>query len=380
MKKKVWLFMAICLLMPGLFLGLESPVQAQQESGAIVQAILFYSPSCPHCHTVIDQHLPPLQEQYGDQLQILGVDVSKPLGQQLYQNTITKFNLPTPRQGVPALVVGDTVLVGSVEIPQLFPQIIADGLAAGGIGWPDIPSLLEMVPNLPPSAAPGAQPLPAPPAPETAVESITVPLAEIDTAAMLTEAAAPADPAGFALAWIVMAGMFASLIYAFWRFQRVREPGISFLEMAETPINGPSIPILVLIGLAVASYLSYVEITQVAAVCGPVGECNIVQSSPYAQILGIPVAVLGLVNYLAVGALWLWQKNAPQKKQIVAILLLLSVFGVFFSIYLTALELFVIHAVCAWCLTSAVVTTLIMVVVVNGVTKRPSALVTELVG
>ncbi len=54
-----------------------------------------------------------------------------------------------------------------------------------------------------------------------------------------------------------------------------------------------AVPALALIGLGVALYLSYVELLQVEAVCGPVGECNIVQASPYAQFLGIPIAVLG---------------------------------------------------------------------------------------
>lgn len=381
MKKILWLLAAFLFASSFSSDKLVQSLHAQTEQQSVVQAVLFYSPTCPHCHTVIDQHLPPLQQQYGDRLQILGVDVSKPVGQQLYQNTIGHFNLSSQRQGVPALVVGDTVLVGSVEIPQMFPQIIADGLAAGGIGWPDIPALFEIVPDLPPSAAPGAA-LPAaePPAAESAAEGVGVGLAEIDTATLAAEAAPLANPSGFALAWLVMGGMALALVYAFWRFQQARLAGASFWETAVAPLDTPFIPLLLLVGLVVAAYLSYVEVTHVEAVCGPVGECNLVQSSPYAQIFGIPIAVLGLVNYLAVGGLWLWQRANPLQKRPVVALLVLTIFGVFFSIYLTALELLVIHAICAWCLTSAVVTTLLMVVVVNGVTQRPSALASELVG
>lgn len=356
----------------------SSSVAATQP---IVQAILFYSPTCPHCHTVIDQHLPPLQEQYGEQLQILGVDVSKPVGQQLYQNAIAHFNLSSQRQGVPTLVVGETVLVGSVEIPQQFPQIIADGLLAGGIGWPEIPGLHESVPNLPPSAsAVVAAPTAVGAAVGMPAEGVGVALGEIDTSSMTAEMAVASTPSGYALAWAIMAGMVGALLFVAWRLWQTRAAEGSWLTTAVAPLNTPFISMLVLAGLVVAAYLSYVEITHVAAVCGPVGECNIVQSSPYAQILGIPVAVLGLVNYLVVGALWAWQRARPQNRQTAVALLLLSLFGVFFSIYLTALELFVIHAVCLWCLTSAVVTTLIMLVVVDGLTKRPSPLAPELVG
>lgn len=381
MMKRLWICVVLCAWATAVpFATAQSDVSSAAQP--IVQAILFYSPTCPHCHTVIEQHLPPLQEQYGEQLQILGVDVSKPVGQQLYQNAITYFNLPSQRRGVPTLVVGETVLVGSVEIPQQFPQIIADGLAAGGIGWPEIPGLHEAVPNLPPSAAPAAvaETAVAAPVATEATGNVGVALNQIDTSIMATETAVAATPSGYALAWVVMAGMVAALLFAAWRLQQTRAAEGSWLTTAVAPLDTPLIPILLLVGLVVAAYLSYVEVTHVAAVCGPVGDCNIVQSSPYARIFGIPVAVLGLVNYLVVGALWGWQRTNPQNRPTAVALLLLSLFGVCFSIYLTALELFVIHAVCMWCLTSAVVTTLIMLVVVSGLTKRPSALAPKLVG
>ncbi|MBM4426256.1 MAG: vitamin K epoxide reductase, partial [Chloroflexi bacterium] len=58
---------------------IHSPVQAQ-TSVAVVHAVLFYSPSCGHCHYVIEEVFPPLFEKYGDQLQIVGVDVTQTEG------------------------------------------------------------------------------------------------------------------------------------------------------------------------------------------------------------------------------------------------------------------------------------------------------------
>ncbi|MBE2201794.1 MAG: vitamin K epoxide reductase [Anaerolinea sp.] len=359
--------------------------QAQTTNNAqpIVQAILFYSPTCPHCHTVIAEVLPPIQEEYGDQLQILGVDVSHEVGQQLYQEAITRLKIAQNRLGVPTLVVGDVVLVGSVEIPQQFPQLIAAGIAAGGVGWPDIPTLGEVVADLPPSADPEivAAAAAANATMETAVAQtelatagVATDVRNLDAATIATEVEAVIpDPTGFALAWAIMVGMVISLAFVLLRFSQARPYLLHLLDNRQEPLlTSWAVPLLTLLGLMVAAYLTYVEVQHVPAVCGPVGQCNVVQASPYARILGVPVAVLGLINYLAVGGLWLWQLVDKQQNIAIYGLLGITIFGTFFSIYLTALELFAIHAVCAWCLTSAVVTTLLMVVVVAALTKRPS--------
>jgi thiol-disulfide isomerase/thioredoxin len=51
----------------------------------VVRAVFFYSPTCPHCHTVINETLVPMMEQYGERLQIIGIDISQPGGQALYE-------------------------------------------------------------------------------------------------------------------------------------------------------------------------------------------------------------------------------------------------------------------------------------------------------
>jgi uncharacterized membrane protein len=104
----------------------------------------------------------------------------------------------------------------------------------------------------------------------------------------------------------------------------------------------------------------------VEAVCGPFGECNIVQSSPYAQLFGIPIAVYGVLFYLIVGNLWWIQRHLRLALQKLSHLGLigLTLFGTCFSIYLTCLELFVIRAICAWCLSSAVLTTILLLITV----------------
>jgi uncharacterized membrane protein len=123
------------------------------------------------------------------------------------------------------------------------------------------------------------------------------------------------------------------------------------------------LPALALIGLGVAAYMSYIEITKSEAVCGPVGDCNTVQESQYAYLFGvIPVGMMGIVGYLAILIAWIIGEYGPESLRKFSILSIWGMgwFGVLFSIYLTFLEPFVIGASCAWCITSAVVMTLIL--------------------
>jgi uncharacterized membrane protein len=118
--------------------------------------------------------------------------------------------------------------------------------------------------------------------------------------------------------------------------------------------------VVVLAGVGVASYLTYVHYAGLQPFCAGGGHgCQRVQSSSYARLGGIPVALLGLAGYLAVAAALL----APgEHARLAAAALAVSGFG--FSAYLTYLELFVIDAICQWCVTSAVLMTLLAVITV----------------
>jgi hypothetical protein len=83
--------------------------------------------------------LPPLKEQYGSQLRIAEIDTSTSDGADLYFAAVDYFEIPPDRRGVPTMVVGYVVLVGSREIPERLPILIEQGLDAGGVGWPAIP-------------------------------------------------------------------------------------------------------------------------------------------------------------------------------------------------------------------------------------------------
>ena len=111
-----------------------------------------------------------------------------------------------------------------------------------------------------------------------------------------------------------------------------------------------------------AGYLGFVEINQVEAVCGPVGNCNAVQESEYAILFGIlPIGVLGIMGYLVIIIIWLASLlDLPNmKRNLNLIFWVVTLFGTLFSIYLTFLEPFVIGATCIWCISSAVIMTIL---------------------
>lgn len=379
MKKLLILSLILALLLP-------ASLAIAQEEEAVVRAVLFYSPTCPHCHQVIEEVLPPLVEQHGDQLYILLIDTSQERGSQIYQSMVSSYEVPRERMGVPALVVADVLLVGGLEIPQRFPDMIETGLAAGGIAWPDIPGFdpgaaeaLFGEPGATEAAEDETSPetAPGPEAAEAAGDASAAPAdvaaeveAEGPTVADGTNSMEPAsDPVGFVLAAVVTLLMVGALGYV---VNHLRGIHLRLKRIRRGPVTSGLVPLLLLIGLGVSLYLAYVEITHVEAVCGPVGECNLVQSSSYARIAGIPVAVLGVVNYLFIGVLWWGQRtlHGADLRLATATLLAVTVAGTLFSIYLTLLELFVIEAVCAWCLTSSVVSTLLMVVVTVQILER----------
>ena len=341
---------------------------------AVVKAVLFYSPACPHCKKVMTKDLPWLVDKYGPQLEILAINKTIPEGRALYDAAVLRFNIPKNRRGVPTLIVGDVVLVGSREIPKKFPGLIRQFLAQGGVDWPDVPGLIQETPTPQPSPTETltlpidiATQQPSATAEATLVSVLPVITAtmapsptSIDEALIALASQPPSlrdklmqDPIGNLLAIVVMMGMILAVILSF-----AVLPNISTAKN-RTRLD-VLIPLLALIGLGVAGYLTYVETTQVMAICGPVGDCNTVQQSPYARLFGfLPIGALGLAGYLAILAAWpaYYYRQDSWKNLASMALFAMTFFGTLFSIYLTFLEPFVIGATCAWCLSSSIIMT-----------------------
>jgi uncharacterized membrane protein len=313
--------------------------------------------------------LPPLFEQYGEQLQIAGVNTTEPEGQTLYQAAIEQFAIPDERRGVPTLILAETVLVGSLEIPDQLPALIEQHLAAGGVDWPAIPGLAAVLAVNENAAGPTPA---SPPDPATAAEPDSDAIAPLGESAAASAPAADdlmswlrRDPVGNALAIILLAGMLVVVGYVLNGMQRARHApskGV-FAANARQGWRGWAVALLCLVGLGVSVYMAYVETTHATAVCGPIGDCNTVQQSPYAALFGlIPIGVLGVLGYAIILAAWAGMHWGRGRLRTVSgsALFGLALFGTLFSIYLTFLEPFVIGATCLWCLTSAVSITLIL--------------------
>lgn len=114
------------------------------------------------------------------------------------------------------------------------------------------------------------------------------------------------------------------------------------------------IVILSLIGLGISLYLTYTHYFGLAPLCLASGGCETVQSSKYAVMFGIPVPLIGVAGY---AAMLVSLRIRSEFGRLLGVLL--TVGGFAFSAYLTYLELFVIHAICQWCATSALVVTVL---------------------
>jgi len=117
-----------------------------------------------------------------------------------------------------------------------------------------------------------------------------------------------------------------------------------------------AIGVIALAGLGIAAYLTYIHYAGIQPLCLASGGCEKVQSSHWSKLAGIPVATIGLVGYAAILALLFVPGEIG-----LAGTALVALVGFGFSAYLTWVELARIHAVCQWCVASAILMTLLAV-------------------
>jgi uncharacterized membrane protein len=118
-----------------------------------------------------------------------------------------------------------------------------------------------------------------------------------------------------------------------------------------------AIAAIALLGVAIATYLVYIHYAGIKPICAAGGGgCEKVQTSDYAKLAGIPVAVLGLAGYIAILASLYVRGDLGR---LAGAAIALSGFG--FSVYLTYREIFTIKAICQWCVGSAVLMTLLAI-------------------
>jgi uncharacterized membrane protein len=116
--------------------------------------------------------------------------------------------------------------------------------------------------------------------------------------------------------------------------------------------------VVAVIGLGVATFLTILHYTRTVVPCAAHGNpCEVVQTSIYSHVLGIPVALLGLLGYVAILVTLLVPPSELSRVATLGV----TLFGVAFSGYLTYREIFTLKAICEWCVSSAVMMALLFI-------------------
>ena len=357
---------------------LPARVQAQEP---VAYGLFFYSPACGHCHDVINNDWGAIQDEFGEQLQVLFVNIQIPEGSRLMSQITSEMNINS--SGVPMLVLGETVLIGSIEIPARTADVIRTGLVNGGIDVPPVAGVEAVFMQALGDAYQTNVDL---------ISSSTQPALLSDVAngfaiailiAMVTSISAigiafinPQVKQAITGRWqifvvaftaLITVGFIGSLLFGsdeiivtgITGVMAVLMTVVAFVALTQRQAPTPRalVPVVLVVGLIVASYMTYIETTAADAVCGVVGNCNIVQQSEYASLFGIPIGVIGIIGYVSLFAVWLVSLRDERAHNI---FFLLVAGGMLFTIYLTFLEPFVIGASCMWCLTSALTMLLLL--------------------
>ena len=126
---------------------------------------------------------------------------------------------------------------------------------------------------------------------------------------------------------------------------------------------------LAVVGVGVATYLTYVHYAGINPACTAGASCVKVQTSEWSKLDGVPVALIGLIGYVVILATLLLRDREETRLAILG----LTLIGFGFSAYLTYRELFSIHAVCEWCASSAVIMTILLCCAIARYVRTPSA-------
>lgn len=299
---------------------------AQDADAAAVARVVYYSsPHCPFCGLVAERDLAPLQGEHGSALELRVIDTSLPEGRDALEGLWRARSVPSDRRGVPTVVIGEHTLVGAREIPDQLPVRLRAALAAGGVAWPELPGIDATSP-----ASSGLS------------EATSSPVGDTWHERLHRDVPGNYVALGLLAAMLALAGVMLP-----------RRPWQERLSRATPKAAKVGVAF---VGLGAALYLSWGDLTEHDLVCGPVGQCNVVQHSDMAMLLGvIPLAVLGALGYAAILAVYLLGPFGPKplRDHIPLVILGMSGPGFLFSMLLTFWQPFIIGATCAWCLLSA---------------------------
>lgn len=139
-----WNRMLLGLLLALLILPPSTRASAQGQT-AVVDVIMFYSTTCPHCQRIINDFLPGEREKYGSQINIEMAEVSDVTNYMVLQQLDDLYGVPEDQRGVPEMFIGSSVMVGEFAIKDNFEKVVDQGLANGGVNMPSVEELRQQV-------------------------------------------------------------------------------------------------------------------------------------------------------------------------------------------------------------------------------------------
>ncbi|MFN8382902.1 MAG: vitamin K epoxide reductase family protein [Anaerolineales bacterium] len=131
---------------------------------------------------------------------------------------------------------------------------------------------------------------------------------------------------------------------------------------------------LVIVGLLVSIYMTIYKVTSNDSMCLGSGDCSTVNASRYSEVNGIPVAVIGILGYVAILGVLIYEKRTPFFKENGTLMIFgMALTGFLFTVWLIYVEVALLKALCPFCLTSQVAMTLIFIMSVIRLIKNPQS-------
>ncbi len=130
---------------------------------------------------------------------------------------------------------------------------------------------------------------------------------------------------------------------------------------------------LAALGIMVSIYMTIFKLTSNNAMCLGSGDCSTVNASPYSSVYGVPVAFVGVLGYVSILAILLMQDRGGKffRNNGLLVLFGLATTGFFFTVYLIYLEIFVIKALCPFCITSQITMSILFIITIIRLVQQP---------
>ncbi len=133
------LLLSCCVVPQVAAQGTTPTAQSRATSTApVARMLVFYSKTCPHCLTIVNEFLPEIKDKFGDQVDFVLIEISDSANMQLLLAVENAYGIPAERATIPEIMMGYDVFLGEAAIRQELEPTIRKYLAQGGVDIPDV--------------------------------------------------------------------------------------------------------------------------------------------------------------------------------------------------------------------------------------------------